>query len=327
MVKIFFKKIFILVGSGVVSAILLSQVFLPLMRDENSYLSATIDKEKMLDSIPSPRIVFVGVSNLAFGLNSKRISDSLGLPVINMGLHGGLGLDFILREAQAGLKKNDIVVICPLYHLKKNGNLEVKASALQSNPATLHYLENSPFGYTRLYFLKLQESIIYPFYYFMKNTVNKSPEKIYLRSSFNSNGDIISHHSDTSKHHIDLVSNYHFQNSEEIDEINKFVISAESKGATAFYLFPNAPQSLFEIQKPKFIKFENDINSQLKCRILNNTQTLIFPDSLCYDTMFHLNKTGKDSMTNIIIKILHPFVSKTDSIPANLTIESRDTSI
>ena len=49
----------------------------------NNYLLAYQAKCKRLDSIQSPRIIFVGGSNLAFGLDSKRIEDCLKMKVIN----------------------------------------------------------------------------------------------------------------------------------------------------------------------------------------------------------------------------------------------------
>ena len=60
----------------------------------NLYFEAYSQKDKLLKETPSPRIVFVGGSSLAFALDSKRISDSIGLPVINTALHAGMGMKF-----------------------------------------------------------------------------------------------------------------------------------------------------------------------------------------------------------------------------------------
>ncbi|HPG73671.1 MAG TPA: hypothetical protein PLM49_05215, partial [Bacteroidales bacterium] len=63
-------------------------------------MAAIIDKHKRIDSIKSPKIIFAGGSNLPFGIDSKMIQDSLHTPVVNLGLHAGLGLDFMLNELQ-----------------------------------------------------------------------------------------------------------------------------------------------------------------------------------------------------------------------------------
>ncbi len=69
----------------------------------------------LLDNTPSPRIVFVGGSNLAFGLDSKRIEDSFNLPVLNYGLHAGIGLKFMVDDVEQYVRKGDIVIFVPEY--------------------------------------------------------------------------------------------------------------------------------------------------------------------------------------------------------------------
>ncbi len=79
------------------------------------YLGAAIDKHNRLAQQPAPRVVFVGGSNLAFGLDSAEIERSLGYGVVNMGLDLSLGLDFMLREIEPFLARGDVVVISPEY--------------------------------------------------------------------------------------------------------------------------------------------------------------------------------------------------------------------
>ena len=53
---------------------------------DDSYLAAILEKDRLIRNTPSPKIILVGGSNLAFGIDSKAIEDSLGLHVVNMGL-------------------------------------------------------------------------------------------------------------------------------------------------------------------------------------------------------------------------------------------------
>ena len=62
--------------------------------DKNNYLMAYKSKTARLITCPTPRIVFIGGSNLAFGLDSHMIEDSLHCHVVNMGLHGGIGIRY-----------------------------------------------------------------------------------------------------------------------------------------------------------------------------------------------------------------------------------------
>lgn len=64
-----------------------------------------------MENIDGPKIVLVGDSNLAFGINSEDIEDAFNMPVVNMGLHGGLGSIFSERMARINVDEGDIYII------------------------------------------------------------------------------------------------------------------------------------------------------------------------------------------------------------------------
>ncbi len=78
---------------------------------ERIYTSAMIDKVARLKSIEGPRIVLVGNSNLAFGIDSKAIEDTYGIPVVNMGMHGGFGNPFDEQVCRLDVHEGDIYVL------------------------------------------------------------------------------------------------------------------------------------------------------------------------------------------------------------------------
>jgi hypothetical protein len=73
-------------------------------RNTDDYLAASLDKEYRLATLPGPRVVFVGGSNVAFGLDSAIIERWTGRRSVNMGLYVNLGLPFMLDEVRAGLR-------------------------------------------------------------------------------------------------------------------------------------------------------------------------------------------------------------------------------
>jgi len=77
---------------------------------KSDFMAAIIDKHALLENTHPPRILLCGGSNLAFGIDSKRIQDTFGLPVINLGLHAGLGVEFMINEIKLSTKPTDIVI-------------------------------------------------------------------------------------------------------------------------------------------------------------------------------------------------------------------------
>ena len=77
----------------------------------SGYDAALIDKRSRLLSIHEPKIILCGNSNVAFGIDSQLIEKEMGMPVVNLGLHGSLGDRMTETLAKENLGEGDIVVL------------------------------------------------------------------------------------------------------------------------------------------------------------------------------------------------------------------------
>ena len=77
-----------------------------------SYNASLVDKVDRLRQINEPKIILVGNSNLSFGIFSDLIETEFNMPVVNLGLHGGLGNAFHEEIAKLNINEGDIVVVC-----------------------------------------------------------------------------------------------------------------------------------------------------------------------------------------------------------------------
>jgi hypothetical protein len=68
-------------------------------------------KKDQQANIKQNKILFNGGSNVLFGIHTLTISRELKVPVLNMGIHAGLGLDYILNHSKKVLKSGDILVL------------------------------------------------------------------------------------------------------------------------------------------------------------------------------------------------------------------------
>ena len=112
--KSFLKKILISGCVFILSLVLIAIISHAIFSASNvNYLASFEDKVNLIkQNSGRKRIVFVGGSSLTFGLNSKILSDSLNVDVVNLSLHGGIGLnneiDLFLRYFD---KERDIIII------------------------------------------------------------------------------------------------------------------------------------------------------------------------------------------------------------------------
>jgi hypothetical protein len=68
------------------------------------------------------RIVILGGSNALFGLDSAAIESATRRPTVNLGLHGGLSLDYMLGHASPLFRPGDIVILSLEYSYFESAN-------------------------------------------------------------------------------------------------------------------------------------------------------------------------------------------------------------
>ena len=64
---------------------------------------------------PGPKVALIGGSNVLFGLRAGEVGRALGMPAVNLGIHGGLGPDYTLYEARKALRPGDVAVMAMEY--------------------------------------------------------------------------------------------------------------------------------------------------------------------------------------------------------------------
>lgn len=79
------------------------------------------EKQTLIAQTQSPqRVIILGGSGVHFGVDALSIEQSLEVPVFNMGLHAGLGLNVILASITETVEPGDLVLFIPEYGLLEN---------------------------------------------------------------------------------------------------------------------------------------------------------------------------------------------------------------
>ena len=88
----------------------------------SAWIKEIIDrKERAAIVIAQPKLVLLGGSSTLFGIKASVVESELGVPVINGGLHAGIGMACILREGKKMLRPGDTVMLIPEYELLSFG--------------------------------------------------------------------------------------------------------------------------------------------------------------------------------------------------------------
>jgi len=278
------------------------------------YMAATIDKHRLLEQQPSPRILLIGGSNVAFGLDSAEINRRLAYNPVNMGLIVGLGVDFMLAEVEPWLRPNDVVVISLEYEFFVNGYYygfeDALFLAIEERPENRKSLSfgneqvllNGGFnGMGRI----LRASVSYLTGW---DDPLENLNVVYKRNSFNQYGDMVAHRNlPPKKFELPLLDarGKYTTILRVINRLNLFSKVCRQKGVKVFYLFPAVPRQYFEQNKDLIDEVAMDITQDLQIQTLNTPEEMSLPVEDFFDSQYHVNSSGIKKRTDQLIERMY----------------------
>lgn len=277
---------------------------------DNHFLAATIDRHARLDTLAKPRVIFVGASNLAFGIDTEYLQDEFKKPVVNLGLHGALGTAYVFNEALDTAEKGDVLIFCIAHFFKSNGSKK------------MHYLLNKMYPETKKWTSNI--SVYYRLKYWTDDavrTIQKAkkqgfrPRKkvkkksVYQRDAFNQYGDIVAHLDIKDVQQIPWNRDWQFDGFEEdIQQLNNFYQKAVKKGCKVYMMYPAYPKHIHE-ELEEDLKTLHSFYDNIEIPIINQVDDVVYPADHFFDSVYHLSKKGRERWNKEIASLLMPFVT------------------
>lgn len=263
----------------------------------NDYMEAIIDKHRRVREIKRPKIILCGGSNLAFGINSQEIQNEFDVPVVNLGLHAGLGLEFMLNELKASMNEGDVVILSIEYFLGDE-DYDLKDYMQKMYPEASHFYSKS--------IVKDFQQSIEETRKNLKSFNNRKPIdtsfSVYSRAGFNMYGDLVSHLQQPPPKELRQAKLLNYKYWDGIEILNDFYKYAQTKNVNVFFAFPNFASSEYKKNQMAINKLYDDIQKNLLIEVINTPEDLVLNDSLFYDTIYHLNSEGRELRTNKLIE-------------------------
>lgn len=261
------------------------------------------DKYELLKETDEPKIVILGGSSVAFGIDSALMEEKLGMKVVNFGLYANLGTKLMLDLSRANINEDDIIIIAPEMSsqtLSLYFNSETAMQAIDGNPSMLRYIDKDNY-----------ESLVGASWKLAYEKLNylvsgKRPENsgAYKKENFNKYGDNVFDRPYNEMTQTTNVINLTFRTDytdgketeyeEYIDYINDYIRFANRKGATVYYsVCPMNEAALGEKNNEDVIYgyYRNLVNS-VNCKVISNVNDYIMDEGYFFDSEFHLNNAG-----------------------------------
>jgi len=289
--------------------------YVPDVVSGDSLLGALPAKHQLLQKAGPGKMVLVGGSNVSFGLDSKTVSDTFRRPVINMGVHAGLGLEYIVNDVKPYIQAGDVVVVIPEYEQFYTdnfyGEMELVAVLFDVDPAGRKTVDARQWRHLAKYIPTYAARKLKNYVPALFHKKTPPPVDIYHRESFNQFGDAYIHWA---------LPNQDFQparrnkgdekvNPAVLRFLSDFRSEVESKGASLLLLPP-------VIESGSYINQENMVDSvaaDLKKKgipFAAEPAKYKFAADYFFNSYYHLNKRGVDVRTQLLISDLKPLIKE-----------------
>ncbi len=295
--------------------------FVLIVPDGNDYALATLDKHERLGSIEGRKMVFVGGSNLAFGLDSEMVERELGMGVVNMGMNAFLGLRFFIDEVEPQLESGDVLVVAletvgylqgqefdaidgaGLDHLAMVKARPGSMRALKSVRQWRRLMASLPYA-AQAKALRLIESSLLA-------TTGRLPERhpillIETRDGFNRWGDLVSHLDrpwELERHEgADLAG---FALDERVfRHLAETRDRLATRGVELLVIPTPIPKSYYRSQEQTIELIAKRLDETVGPGLLIAPSDMVFEDHLFYDDIYHLGRSGRQQRTERLIEPL-----------------------
>jgi hypothetical protein len=278
---------------------------------EGNFVSAIRLKHERLNSFKGPRVMFAGGSNVAYGIDSREIEDSIKLPVTNLAIHAGLGLDFMLSELKHSARRGDYIFLSPEYYLDE-GRYKLDEEAAESYPEAKQYLKHLALNDFPILVdgimeqLKTNKDVMFD-KLSKKFFGAKKENTIASITSFNEYGDVVAHLNRPAPATIKDKKAFEYRYWDGINKINELAQYAKENGIHLYFVFPTYSRNAYNINKAVIKKYQNDLAMNLQIPVINSPEDFVFDDSEYYDTVYHLRRKARELRTQKLISIIKPY--------------------
>ena len=288
---------------------------------EENYLAATVDKHRRLAQTRPPRVILVGGSNLALGIQSDRLEVALGRPVVNMGLAQGLGLEFMLNEVQAAIGSGDTVVLSVEYNLL-TGEYDKLAleQVISYRPGNIRYLNYEQLtdlliDHGLALFCELARRAIYV----DRSASLRFAEKQfpYARHGFNQRGDFTAHYglAQTNMPSVLLadgtapqINDTLLASAQVLGRLRVFADCCRQRGAVVVYSCPPHPPDYLAQERPTLEAILNQLKEIRYLERIDRPEDQVYPRDQFFDSIYHLTREGTTERTERLIRSLRKYL-------------------
>jgi hypothetical protein len=280
---------------------------------KTEYIAGVSLKLEKLRKTKEKKIVIIGGSNGSFGIDSRLMEKKLGVPVVNMTLHGGLPFKYILEQVKAYLNKGDILILTKEYGGLKNQYWNKMNGIELPKIITYDLSQLKALSSDKLLFQSTLSGIFKTINFNIKRFPSwkkKLPGSVYSLGAFdedNLKSELLigNYEKEISKHNLPILA----KDGRLAKNLQLYVKEFDKKGIGFFVTPPVIIEGYYE--EKDIIPFWRLFSNATKIELLNTERTYVYPRYYFLNSHYHTNAKGREVRTKSLIKDIRNSKSKT----------------
>lgn len=288
----------------------------------DTFLGELKEKTRLLSQTEGKRIVLVGGSSLAFGVDSALLERELPeYRVVNFGMYAALGTTVMLDLSEPLIREGDIVILLPEQQRQTLSGFFDPAIAWQGLDGAYDLLLSLPGEKLARLAGAFPEFAGEKWAYFLTET-RPEPQGVYRKSVFNEYGDAVSPLCGANRmpggYEVDTPIEFDpaMLTEEFVRQVAGYRRALEARGAQVWYGF--CPMNALAAQTQGIEDFCQAVTEEMHLPILGDPRDSILPAGWFFDTNFHLNSSGKTVYTRLLVRNIKAMLG--DSSPTQIAL-------
>jgi hypothetical protein len=321
-----FLKFYLLFAAGIISAasvwLLLVYILIgsPVWSDKSMH-ECLEKKYELARAMAGPKIIVAGGSGAFFSVDCGMIQRELGMPAINMALHAGLGAEYILHIAKTTARPGDIVVV-PLEYELYQAKLDYVYIGYVLSYDLNYFAAKSFFEKARMIMGLSNSQLLLNLYWLALSSAPQPSQSggetekggEIFGNNITENGDCMVNdevqirYADTSN----MLMSANSVNPRALDILSEFIDWCKANdvrfiAALPAILYDDAYRS--ERARGNIDRISAFFKSK-GVPLIGGFEENMYPLEDMYDTIYHLNKAGREKRTKRMINDLRPLINK-----------------
>lgn len=267
-----------------------------------SYQSVIQDKFRLLRETNTPKIIIVGGSGSAFGIDQQMLEEATGYKVVNLGLHAGFYHLFYTELSKENINPGDIVLLAYEYGWNDGDQFtsigtDLVMTGIDSHMEMYRYVP-----------IEVWPSILGNLgqYAYTKNTFQPASGQ-YSRQAFDTQtGQMIFPREYNMSEYRENIVMVDFSglnlSSETVKYLKEYREYVEKRGAEVYFVSPPLLRETV-VGNPNIVA---DLEEELiGIPYISNPSDYLYPEILMADTVYHCNDAGMEERTRQLINDLN----------------------